>query len=417
MWELILLFEKEKESRWPFGRDESDSRIRFIIDTIYYHQDDEGLWDWSDCELATVFGNALDAYEKYVVNNSALNTKQKDSTLHIILGGGSCENVGGHVLGGSHPYRSRYIAQNGVYHAYNHEIPNHWVPAGNLVHEFGHVAGLKHNFHGGEHQSQCDDCYDNDPDELPCPIEGTSNNYMDYGSGGSFSQCQIGKMHYYLSGHVDHVGGFVIGNDCTIIGEPFTIETGRNVVWMHNNTMAGNLIIEPGATLTTMCTIKMKEGTKIVVKRGGKLIVDEGTITSACSGLWRGIEVWGNSELSHSPPTNQGMVFVKNGGAIENAITGVKTYRPISDYIDDCVYGYTGGIIVADSAVFRNNRVAVEFLPYNFENNLSSFKNSEFITDAELPGGFFPDYFVKLSGVRNIDFKGCIFSNTLSEAA
>jgi hypothetical protein len=393
----------------------TQSRIHLVIDTIFYHQDDEDLWDWTDCSYGNVTGKAYYAYEKYVRYNSNLNSKQRDSTLHIILGGGGCEIVGGHVRAGHDQYRSKFIAQNGIWHAFNLANPNFWVPGDNTIHEFGHVAGLRHNFHGGQNVPQCDDCTDNDPEGLPCPIEGTSNNCMDYSSSiGSFSQCQLGKMHYYLTGQAnlyEHVGGFVIENDCSIIGDPYTIEPGKNVVWMHNNIMAGDLVIEQGATLTIMCTIKMKENARVIVKRGGKLIIDEGVITSACPGLWPGIEVWGNSDLSHIPTSNQGVVVVKNGGVVENAIVGIKTYRPVSNYHESCWYDYTGGIVQAYDAVFRNNRVAVEFLPYDFQNNLSVFMTCEFHTGSSLIDGSQPNYFVKLNGVQNIEFIGCTFKS------
>jgi hypothetical protein len=392
----------------------TQSRIHLVIDTIFYHHDDENLWDWTDCSYDTVSLKAYYAYEKYVRYNSNLNSKQRDSTLHIILGGGGCEIVGGHVPS-LHPYKSKYIAQNGIWHAFNLANPNFWVPGDNTIHEFGHVAGLRHNFHGGQHGLQCDDCTDNDPEGLPCPIEGTSNNCMDYSSSiGSFSQCQLGKMHYYLTGQAnlyEHVGGFVIENDCSIIGDPYTIEPGKNVVWMHNNIIGGDLVIEQGATLTIMCTIKMKENARVIVKRGGKLIIDEGVITSACPGLWPGIEVWGNSDLSHIPTSNQGVVVVKNGGVVENAIVGIKTYRPVSNYHESCWYGYTGGIVQAYDAVFRNNRIAVEFLPYDFQNNLSVFMTCEFHTGSSLIDGSQPNYFVKLNGVQNIEFIGCTFKS------
>ncbi|MBK9461163.1 MAG: hypothetical protein IPN94_17455 [Sphingobacteriales bacterium] len=43
----------------------------------------------------------------------------------------------------------------------------------------------------------------------------------------------------------------------------------------------------------------MGEDKKIVVKRGAKLIVDNGTITNTCGARWGGIEVWGNTAVAH----------------------------------------------------------------------------------------------------------------------
>ena len=76
----------------------------------------------------------------------------------------------------------------------------------------GHSCGLYHNFHGGSSGSQCDDCDDNDPPGLPCPIQGSSNNIMDYWPGGrsALSQLQVGKMHYYLSGNAGTISDDII---------------------------------------------------------------------------------------------------------------------------------------------------------------------------------------------------------------
>ncbi len=382
-----------------------DSRIQLHFDTIYFHRDSL-LWDWNKPNYITN-QIARDAYSKFVVNNANLNDKQKYRTLHIILGGGDYQHLGGSLM--FHD-GNLFITQNGVFKTYINS--NHWAPSENLVHEFGHFAGLLHNFHGGPHGYQCDDCLDNDPAGLPCPIEATSNNRMDYfpGSGNAFSQCQIGKMHYYLSGNAGTISPTVINNDCDLIGNAFVIETGRSVVWNHHNTLAGDLILEPGAVLTILCTIKMKSQTKIVVKRGARLIIDQGKITSACSETWRGIEVWGNTTLGQIPPSNQGWVRVINGGSIQKAAMGIYTNRT-NEESGRWVPGYTGGIVQATEAKFINNVQAVQFFPYDNFNSLSSFTNCEFVTDSNRYDGQTDAYFVTIIGLKGIVFTACRFLN------
>jgi len=179
-----------------------------------------------------------------------------------------------------------------------------------------------------------------------------------------------------------------------------------------------NLIIEAGGILTIQnSTLSFAADNKILIKRGGQLIVDNSTLTSFkyCSeyGMWRGIEVWGNSELSQIPQSNQGWVRVINGGKIEIAICAIKTFRPTEEDNGTPMQNYTGGIVQADGAIFKNNRMAVHFLGYNY-NNLSYFQNCIFETTEALKDNSIPDYFVKLEGVTNVRFTGCSLENKIT---
>jgi hypothetical protein len=361
----------------------------------------------------------------HIIGNPNLNDIQKYHTLHLIIGGGNYPHIGGAALLGS----KKFIMLRGFDYAYfNH--PYAPFPQGcayTLTHEFGHSCGLYHNFHGGSHGYQCDDCDDNDPPGLDCPIQGTSNNIMDYwpGGGGGFSQCQIGKMHYFLSGNAGTISEVVIINcDDNLVT---TIPSGTDVVWHFDNKIPGDIVIEPNASLTIKCTIEMVTNSKIIVKQAldlgsgqwlpaGKLIVDEGTITSACDAFWQGIEVWGNSTKSQliHPDDNiqwQGKIVLKNDAVIENAKTGVLLGKPGSG-------SFNGGIILANDAVFSNNARAVHFLPYNNFNpvtlkpadNISYFKYCDFEITQEYLGGETFYKHADLHRVKGIRFMACNFS-------
>jgi hypothetical protein len=189
-----------------------------------------------------------------------------------------------------------------------------------------------------------------------------------------------------------------------------------NESWSNEVSVCGNIEIEPSATLTLLpkCNVIMNNGCKIIVKRGAKLVIDNAKITSKTNNPWRGIELWGNSNLSQLPNTNQGVVELINGGTIENAVTGIKTFRPDPNDEDGYLTDYTGGIVHATGGVFKNNKVAVEYLPYGY-NSSSYFTECNFVTDAALTGGNTPDYFVKLNGIKGIKFSGCTFSNTRAD--
>jgi len=184
--------------------------------------------------------------------------------------------------------------------------------------------------------------------------------------------------------------------------------------WYENRDIVCDLIIEDGGILTIKGITKISHNARIIVKRGGVLCVDGGNLSNLDNKyLWRGIEVWGNSELSQIPQSNQGWVRVINGGKIENAICAIKTFRPTEEDNGTPMQNYTGGIVQADGAIFKNNRTAVHFLGYN-HNNLSYFQNCIFETTEALKDNSIPDYFVKLEGVTNVRFTGCSFENKIT---
>lgn len=161
----------------------------------------------------------------------------------------------------------------------------------------------------------------------------------------------------------------------------------------------------------------MPANSKIIIKRGGKLVLDGGVITSneSCSSQWRGIDVWGNSNLAQIPTSNQGHIQIINGGTIENAECGIRTWKPdaLPDGSEslDPDKDYFGGIVWANGAVFKNNKTAVEFMPYEFR-NYSYLTQCSFETTSALPNGALPDYFVKLDGVTAVSITGNDFNNT-----
>lgn len=191
-----------------------------------------------------------------------------------------------------------------------------------------------------------------------------------------------------------------------------------NMIWNEMNLKVnGQIVVETGATLNiTSSLLKFAdEDSRIIIKRGGKLIIDGSTLKSAnsCAGKWQGIEVWGNRN-QHQYQVNgeylQGYLEMKNGATIENAVCAVELWRP--GYRD-----YTGGIIHATDAVFRNNTKAVHALSYYNYSNITTnktvyngwFKNCSFVIDEDYTGGEIFYRHVEMSFVNGISFKGCDF--------
>ncbi len=194
-----------------------------------------------------------------------------------------------------------------------------------------------------------------------------------------------------------------------------------NNTWTGNKQIISDLIIDSLATLTITDTLFVANSARIVVRPGGKLVLDGGTLTSACGDvMWQGIEVVGD-RTKRQLAIYQGKVELRNGATIENAHCGIRTG------LGNDNWHTTGGIIVADSAFFINNRRAVAFMSYTnhsltgvITDNVSHFTNCEFIVDnnnlfAQNNCGFIDH--VTMWQVRGVKFKGCRFSNTTTANA
>ena len=173
--------------------------------------------------------------------------------------------------------------------------------------------------------------------------------------------------------------------------------------------ISGNVIVKNGGELKITDTVYFVLPGKIVVEQGGKLIVDNGIITTKNYNPWLGIEVLGDPELNQSPTSNQGWVQVINGGTIANAETairaGIKTFSE-----ERFNYTQTGGIVQVENAIFSNNQTAIEMLPYN-NINISYIRHSTFETKATVLNTVVPDYFIKLIANNIQDISGCTFKN------
>jgi hypothetical protein len=172
-----------------------------------------------------------------------------------------------------------------------------------------------------------------------------------------------------------------------------------------------NVRVLNGGQLTITGRVAMPEGSKIIIERGGVLIVDGGTLTNGCNGLWKGIEVWG----TYGQPQNstyQGFVIVRNGATIENAEYGIRTVKATDNAQGETLdYGYTGGIVYGMGANFINNKTAAKFYRYTNYNSISFFRNCDFVTDDGLFQGFTVKNFAELNDIRGVIFGGCTFKD------
>lgn len=80
----------------------------------------------------------------------------------------------------------------------------------------------------------------------------------------------------------------------------FNLNILSNTVWNTTYHVYNDIVINSSATLTISDTVYLAGNARLVVRPGGKLIVDDGTLTSACPGeMWQGISL-SNEELGMS---------------------------------------------------------------------------------------------------------------------
>ncbi len=203
---------------------------------------------------------------------------------------------------------------------------------------------------------------------------------------------------------------------------------GDEILWTGVQSPSGDVFIEGGTVLRITGTVIMCRDARVIVKRGAKLIIDGGEIRGSNAFLgpfslpirasWAGIEVRGNSALSHpslgaitsgnypANLTDHGVVWMHNNGIIEDAANGITTkrreYNPVSDTWTTSITGWTGGIIIAQNATFLNNRRSVEFLSYA-PNNISVFDNCTFDFNSGIEHQF--KAYVTMWDVHDVTFE------------
>ena len=213
----------------------------------------------------------------------------------------------------------------------------------NVAHELGHSLDLLHTYrptcchetsNTSHHDFLCDVLEQVGENVWPCadpyngvcfhnygwgcsvsdPVSGCTNNLMGGTmSSGYKSPMQIGRMRRALA--LKTTRKYASGYHEI----PYTVT--QNETWDFSIKLYQDLIIEPSKTLIIKCDVQMVPNAKIVIKRGGKLIVDGGRIGTDYFSKepWQGIFVEGRSDLPQSPSQVnkwQGALILKNGAII-----------------------------------------------------------------------------------------------------
>ena len=220
------------------------------------------------------------------------------------------------------------------------------------------------------------------------------------------------KKHSILVG--SHAKG-VWEAEMPCFNDSLDIEITTNTTWSSAGyPVHGNIIIDSGAVLTIKNEVYMPNCARIIVERGGKLILDGGKITNACDYFWAGIEVRGTTSANQTASA-QGWVEIINGGVVENSEYGIYTGKTL--YCGGgWASGYSGGILECDSAYFINNKLSVQFTTYSTDYSDSYFENTTFeINDEYIGINDDPEYLVKVYGMKEVRFENCMFVNNASD--
>lgn len=177
--------------------------------------------------------------------------------------------------------------------------------------------------------------------------------------------------------------------------------------------------VKSNATLTINDAIlEFGPDGKIEIEAGAKIVSNNSVLRNLdCDPQqkWKGIEVWGNKNLSQYSTTGgyspQGVLEL-NSSTVLNAENGVAVWALESNY-----WLTSGGIVKAVNSTFKNNTKSVHFVPYENTfpptgqpcNNLSYFKSCTFMLDNEYITNTMFFKHVDLHGVEGIKFLGCNF--------
>lgn len=427
----------------------TDLKLQVEVYNIHHHVDAELNTGYYNNGSKMHYSTRLtQAHSRLVVNNANITQYEKDNVLPIYYYGSTDAKDFG---GAASAYRGiQFEARKPEFDWWKayHNTPNgpggtillfnYDKLAGNFIHELTHCFGLQHNFYyvnssGGIVQEPygCDytlpttpatkwhfgnpihtqpfpGSYGYLPNNFMYKYEGPNPNYSP--NRHSISYCQLQRV---LWNAYNLNNGTINQSNITRCLKPLQTcmnshETTINsdVFIDYNMDAYGDIIVNNGATLTVSCTLRMPENSKIIVERGGKLIVDGGTITNSCGEFWEGIEVVGNKNIAQQY-NYQGTV-VLNNAMIENALTGVATWRQNH-------YSTSGAIIEATNTTFLNNVLGVDFIKYNAAlingrepDNKSFFKNCNFIWNKDYPDeDYTPIAGISAHEIRNLKVEGC----------
>jgi Zn-dependent metalloprotease len=190
-------------------------------------------------------------------------------------------------------------------------------------------------------------------------------------------------------------------------------EVSNTQTWSGTMFASHDVTVNAGAHLTITGTVHFTSGNELIVKPGGRLTVNGGTLTNNCDDkMWGGIRVLGHSNMPQNDFSQNGQsrLHISNGATIEHAVCAIRNFGLLDN--GNINYRSTGARISAIDAHFIDNAQMISFAPYtNAGYVATSFKNCEFKILPTYDFDHLLDFnFVSLHGIKNIYFYGCDFA-------
>lgn len=188
-----------------------------------------------------------------------------------------------------------------------------------------------------------------------------------------------------------------------------------DITWSTSRGVVQDIYIDAGASLTidNNAIINFAKDTRLIVERGGRLDINNATLTNLCGETWGGIEIRGNSSLPHplagsvisgSYPvlgTDHGVLYMNNS-EISKASIGIDVSG------GELGPTFDGGVAVVLASTFQENNTSVRMEGYTDE-NFSEFVSCEFVSKKSGITTFLPS--VDLYDVNGVDFDQCTFES------
>ena len=223
--------------------------------------------------------------------------------------------------------------------------------------------------------------------------DNSMNCYVRYGNNGV--QCMVNDMEIN-----NCAGKLVIAThgrglwEAPLITTPVSTPISGTVVWNSPKTIASDITIQSGTTLTILnTTITMGKNVKITVEPGARVNINGSTLTNSCNYTWKGFEIQGNSNSTQNF-ANQGAVIVYNGSKIEHA--------------EIAFNALDGGILRIKDSELLNNRKTAIWDNYTLSDNTGYIFNSTLRIDADYRFiGTSNMTMLTLEDVEGIEIRGC----------